>query len=48
MRVNASSRLWGRYDFAGVKRRPGAFTVWPGRCIKEYFGFFDPQGRLKK
>lgn len=42
MRVNAPSV--GGYDFAGVKIRPGASTVWPGR-LKIYFGPCGPPGQ---
>ena len=34
-RNNASKRPLGRYDFAGEKRRPGTFTVCPGRFLKK-------------
>ena len=45
MRVNAPP---GRYDFAGVKKRPGAFTAIP-RCFlkKKNWGFW-PLGTIRK
>ena len=46
-RNNASKRPPGRYDFAGVKRRPGAFTVWPGRFLKKKSDFLVPPGDIK-
>ena len=43
----ASKRPPRRYDFAGVNRRPGDFTVWPGRFLKEKKTFCPP-GVLEK
>ena len=37
-RDNASKCPLRRCDFAGAKRRPGAFTVWPGRFKKKISG----------
>ena len=45
MRVNAP---WGAMIFAGVKRRPGRFSVWPGRFPKNNSGLLTPRGDTKK
>ena len=39
---------WGRYGFAGVQRRPGAFTLWPGCFLQNISGLIGRPGRLKK
>ena len=44
---NASKRALGRYDFAGVKRCPGASIVWMERFLKKN-GCFGTPGRQKK
>ena len=45
---NASKQPLGRYDFACVKRRAGAFTMWPGRFLKKMSDFLAPWGDTKK
>ena len=47
-RNKASKRPRGCYDFAGVKRRPGAFSVRPGCFLKTYLGSFAPPGAIQK
>ena len=48
-RNNASERPLGRYDLAGVKIRPGAFTVWSGgRFMKKTFQTFWTRGAIQK
>ena len=47
-RNDASKRPLGCYDFVGVKRRPGAFTVWSGRFLKKCVRHFGPGAIQKK
>lgn len=37
-----------RYDFAGLKRRAGAFTPWPGAYSENVFRTCLPPGAMQK
>lgn len=45
---NASIRPPGDYNYTSNKRRPGAFTMWPGRILEKKIGHCRPPGRYKK
>ena len=47
-RNNASKRPLGHYDFALLKRRPGAFTAWPRRFVKNDNRTFWPPGVIQE
>ena len=47
-RNNANKRPLGHCDFAGVKRRPGALTVWPARLLKNTSGLLASRGNTKE
>ena len=45
---NASKRPLGRYGFAGVKKRPGAFYCVPEAFSEGRFRGFRPPGAIQK
>ena len=47
-RNNAIKRPPGCHDFIGVKGRPGALTVIPGRFLNKYIGLVGSPGPCEK
>ena len=48
MHDNEYTPILRRHDFAGVTRRPGAFTARPGHFLQIYLGSFAPPGAIQR